>query len=73
MLQQAAILAVLGYIPGALLANFLYGAAAGATRLPLHLTLERGVAVFLLTLGMCLLSGFLALRRVRKLDPADVF
>jgi putative ABC transport system permease protein len=64
---------VLGYIPGALLANFLYGAAAGATRLPLHLTLERGVTVFLLTLGMCLLSGFLALRRVRKLDPADVF
>jgi len=73
VLQQAAILAVLGYIPGALLANFLYGAAAGATRLPLHLTLERGVTVFLLTLGMCLLSGFLALRRVRKLDPADVF
>ncbi len=73
VLQQAAILAVLGYIPGALLANFLYGAAAGATRLPLHLTLERGVTVFLLTLAMCLLSGFLALRRVRKLDPADVF
>jgi putative ABC transport system permease protein len=73
VLQQAAILAVLGYIPGALLANFLYGAAAGATRLPLHLTPERGVVVFLLTLGMCLLSGFLALRRVRRLDPAEVF
>ena len=73
VMQQAAILAVLGYLPGALLAHFLYGAAAGATRLPLHLTLERGVTVFLLTLGMCLLSGFLALRRVRKLDPAEVF
>jgi putative ABC transport system permease protein len=73
VMQQAVILAVLGYVPGALLAHFLYGAAAGATRLPLHLTLERGVTVFLLTLGMCLLSGFLALRRVRKLDPAEVF
>jgi len=73
VMQQAAILAVLGYVPGALLAHFLYGAAAGATRLPLHLTVERGVTVFLLTLGMCLLSGFLALRRVRKLDPAEVF
>ncbi len=73
VLQQAAILAVLGFVPGALLAHFLYGAAAGATRLPLYLTPERGVTVFLLTLGMCLLSGFLALRRVRKLDPAEVF
>jgi putative ABC transport system permease protein len=73
VLQQAAILAVLGYVPGALLAHFLYGAAAGATRLPLHLTPARGLSVFLLTLGMCLLSGFLALRRVRKLDPAEVF
>ena len=73
VLQQAAILAVLGFVPGALLAHFLYGAAAGATRLPLYLTPERGITVFLLTLGMCLLSGFLALRRVRKLDPAEVF
>jgi len=73
VLQQAAILAVLGFLPGALLAHFLYGAAADATRLPLYLTVERGVTVFLVTLGMCLLSGFLALRRVRRLDPAEVF
>jgi len=73
VLQQAAILAVLGFLPGALLAHLLYGAAAGATRLPLYLTVERGLTVFLVTLGMCLLSGFLALRRVRRLDPAEVF
>ena len=73
VMQQAAILAILGFLPGALLAHFLYGAAASATRLPLYLTPERGVAVFLVTLGMCLLSGFLALRRVRRLDPAEVF
>jgi putative ABC transport system permease protein len=73
VMQQAAILAVLGYLPGAVAAHFLYGAAAGATRLPLHLTLERGVTVLLLTVLMCLLSGFLALRKVRKLDPAEVF
>ena len=73
VLQQAAILAVLGFLPGALLAHVLYGTAASATRLPLDLTPERGMAVFLVTLGMCLLSGFLALRRVRRLDPAEVF
>jgi len=73
VMQQAAILAVLGYLPGAVAAHFLYGAAAGATRLPLHLTLDRGITVLMLTVLMCLLSGFLALRKVRKLDPAEVF
>ena len=47
--------------------------ASKATRLPLYLTLDRGVTVLLLTLVMCLLSGFIALRRVRRLDPAEVF
>jgi putative ABC transport system permease protein len=73
VMQQAAILAVFGYLPGAVAAHFLYGAAAAATRLPLHLTVERGLTVLLLTVLMCLLSGFLALRKVRKLDPAEVF
>jgi putative ABC transport system permease protein len=73
VLQQAAILAVLGYLPGALAAHLLYGAAAKATLLPLYLTPERAAVVFALTLGMCALSGVLALRKVRRLDPAEVF
>jgi putative ABC transport system permease protein len=73
VMQQAAILAVLGYLPGMAASWFLYRSAAHATRLPLHLTTERAVTVFLLTLAMCALSGFLALRKVRKLDPAEVF
>jgi len=73
VLQQAAILALLGYVPGAALAALLYHAAAGATRLPLYLTVERGLVVLSLTLAMCLISGFLALRKVRRLDPAEVF
>jgi putative ABC transport system permease protein len=73
VMQQAAILAVLGYLPGLLASWLLYRSAADATRLPLHLTTERALTVFLLTLGMCALSGFLALRKVRRLDPAEVF
>jgi putative ABC transport system permease protein len=73
VMQQAAILAVLGYLPGLLASWLLYRSAADATRLPLHLTSERALTVFLLTLGMCALSGFLALRKVRRLDPAEVF
>jgi putative ABC transport system permease protein len=51
----------------------LYAQAAKATRLPLHLTSERALTVFCLTLAMCALSGYLALRKVRRLDPAEVF
>ena len=73
VLQEAVILAVLGYIPGVAAAAWLSGIAAGATRLPLHVTPDRALVVFALTLVMCGMSGLLALRKVRKLDPAEVF
>jgi putative ABC transport system permease protein len=73
VLQQATILAVLGFLPGLAVSWALYAQAAEATRLPLHLTSDRVIAVFLLTLAMCASSGLLALRKVRRLDPADVF
>ena len=73
VLQQAAILGVLGYLPGLALSHFLYQRAAAATFLPLHVTFERAATVFVLTLGMCAISGLLAVRKVRKLDPAEVF
>jgi putative ABC transport system permease protein len=64
---------VLGFLPGLAASWALYAQAAKATRLPLHMAWERGVLVFGLTLAMCALSGFLALRKVRRLDPAEVF
>ena len=73
VMQQAVILALLGFLPGVLAASLLYASAAGATLLPLHMTLDRALVVFLLTLAMCAISGFLALRKVRRLDPAEVF
>jgi putative ABC transport system permease protein len=73
VLQQAAILAVLGYLPGLGVAWWLYGKAAGATNLPLYVTQDRAVTVFLMTLTMCAISGLLAVRKVRRLDPAEVF
>ena len=73
VLQQAVILGVLGFLPGLALSQFLYARAAAATSLPLGVTSERVVLVFALTLGMCALSALLAVRKVRKLDPAEVF
>jgi putative ABC transport system permease protein len=73
VLQQAAILAVFGYLPGAIGAHLLYHAAAKATLLPLYMTPGRALLVLGLTVLMCALSGLLALRKVRRLDPAEVF
>ena len=73
VLQQAAILAVLGYLPGMAIVYWLYGKAAAATNLPLYITQERALTVFLMTLTMCALSGLMAVRKVRRLDPAEVF
>ena len=73
VLQQAAILAVLGYLPGLAIVWWLYGKAAAATNLPLYVTQERAITVFLMTLAMCAISALLAVRKVRRLDPAEVF
>jgi len=73
VLQQAAILAVLGYLPGLAIVWWLYGKAAAATNLPLYVTQERAMTVFLMTLAMCAISALLAVRKVRRLDPAEVF
>ena len=64
---------MLGYLPGLAVAWWLYGKAAGATNLPLYITTDRAVTVFVLTLTMCAISGLLAVRKVRRLDPAEVF
>ena len=47
--------------------------AAGATRLPLEMSLQSALGVFALTLAMCAGSGMLALRKLRAVDPAEVF
>lgn len=73
VIQQALILGVCGYFPGVALVYWLSSKAAAATHLPLYITQERALTVFLLTVSMCAISALLAVRKVRRLDPADVF
>jgi putative ABC transport system permease protein len=73
VLQEAAILAVLGFVPGLLVSLWLYDLTADAIRQPLEMTFLLGAFVLLLTLAMCSLSAFVALRKVRSADPAEVF
>jgi putative ABC transport system permease protein len=73
VLREAAILAVLGFLPGLAAALGLYRVTAEATHLPLAMTAERAAGVLLLTLAMCGVSALVALRKVRGADPAEVF
>ena len=73
VLQQAVILAVLGFLPGMGIAHLVFTRGAGATRLPLEMSAESALTVFALTVTMCAVSGVLALRKLRAADPAEVF
>jgi putative ABC transport system permease protein len=73
VIQQAVILAALGFIPAMGLSLVLYRVSGEATRLPLEMTSERAIFVFGLTVAMCTLSALMALRKVRSADPAEIF
>ncbi|MEC4816298.1 MAG: ABC transporter permease DevC, partial [Scytonema sp. PMC 1069.18] len=73
ILQEALILALLGYIPGFVVAMFLYESARSATLLPVYMSIGRGIMVLILTILMCFISGTIAVRKLRSADPADIF
>ncbi len=73
IVEEALILAILGFIPGVTLSLALYKLVAVATDLPMEMTLSRAVAVMFGTIVACTLSGVIATRRVAKANPADLF
>ena len=73
VLEQALLSALTGWIPASLIAILLFRILGEMALLPLHMTVELAVVSFLLTLGMCLISAVLAVRRVILADPAEVF
>jgi putative ABC transport system permease protein len=73
VMQEAAMLSVLGFIPGLLASLILYRLGADITGLLFNLTLGRAVNLYILTFMMCLLAGSLAVRKVQRTDPAEVF
>jgi putative ABC transport system permease protein len=73
VIQQSAILALVGFIPGVLSSMGLYWLLASITKLSVFMTTSRALQVLLLTFVMCVGSGALATRKLVQLDPADVF
>jgi putative ABC transport system permease protein len=73
VLQEAAILPAFGFVPAVLLALGLFHLANTLGGIPTRLTVPDTMMVFGLTIVSCLLAGFLATRRLRAADPADIF
>jgi putative ABC transport system permease protein len=72
-MQEALLLAALGFIPGLALSIGLYQITYAATLLPVAMKLNRAIFVLSLTIIMCSVSGAIALRKLRAADPADMF
>ncbi|MHC5857765.1 ABC transporter permease DevC [Nostoc sp.] len=73
ILQEALLLAVLGYCPGIFFALFMYNSARTATLLPVFMSFDRATMVLILTMLMCIISGAIAVRKLSSADPADIF
>ena len=71
--EQAALSAIVAYVPAWLLCLLVYYVIGALALLPLHMTLALTLLSLALTLGMCLLAAALAIRRVIAADPAEVF
>ena len=71
--QEAVILSIVGFFPGMLAAMGLYTITRNATSLPLLMTVARATTVMILTMIMCIISGAIAVRKLRAADPADMF
>jgi len=73
VLEEALILAAVGFWPGLAFSQVFYATLAHLTSIPIFMTPARAVAVFIGTLIACSLSGVFAMRRLAAADPADLF
>ena len=73
VLEQAAFNALAGWIPAWLLSIGLYYVIGRVALLPLQMSVNVTLVSLGLTLGMCLISAVLAVKRVIQADPAEIF
>jgi len=73
VLQQSVLLALVGYVPSAIVSFGLYRLVEKASGMPMAMSGNILVTVLLLAVGMCVLSGTAALRKLYQADPADLF
>jgi putative ABC transport system permease protein len=73
VLMQSWLLALISYLPAALVSYLLYELTAGLSKIPTTMTWERLSGVLAMSLVMCSVSGFMAMLRLWKAEPASLF
>jgi putative ABC transport system permease protein len=73
VLSQALYLSLMGFVPGVLLSYICYKCVSAMTGLTIEMSAMLAAAVLLVTMLMCSVSGFLAVRKLLSLDPAELF
>lgn len=73
VIQQALILAVIGFLPGALIATQLYAVIRRLAHIPIGMTWTYFFLVLAGSFAMCVLGAVLSLRKVYSADPAELF
>lgn len=66
-------LAILGFLPGYIFSIGLYHLAESQTFMPMPMTANKVITVFLFILSMCAIAGLLAIRKLKAANPADMF
>ena len=73
VVREGFYLAAMGYVPAYMAGQGLYWFVRDATKLPVGMDLTRALTVLVMILVMCMLSSFLAMRRLIDADPAEIF
>ncbi len=71
--REGLLLAILGYLPAFGAGHILYGVINSATKLPVEMSGDRAITVFVMILVMCMASAAFAMRRLADADPAEIF
>lgn len=73
VIRQAIYLALCSFVPALILSLILYWLTSTLANLTLVMDWERVVSVLLMTLLMCGVSGVLAIKKLWKAEPAELF
>ncbi len=71
--EKAAILALLGFVPGSAILLGIYALVERFTGLPIAVSVGRLVFVLLGAIAMCMVSGTIVTRRLSRAEPAKLF
>jgi putative ABC transport system permease protein len=73
ILSEAVLLALVGFLPGAVVSRGLYTWLSGQTGLSMVMSLNVLLFVLVTAVAMCVASGMLAVRKLLSADPASLF